>query len=67
MVKSPSPDNGPQHGIAAAYYSGGPGEPYFQAVMECCCGWTSARRQSWAEAGEELDQHLASIKTAGQT
>jgi hypothetical protein len=61
-MKSPSPDNGPQHGIQAATYSGGPGEPYFQPIMECCCGFTTERCENWEEAGRQLDRHLVETK-----
>jgi hypothetical protein len=48
-----------QHGIQAATYYGGPGEPYYQPVMECCCGWMTERSENWEEAGREFDEHLA--------
>ncbi len=51
-----------EHGVQGAYYSGGPGEPYYQCVMKCCCGWISERHSSWQNAGEEFDEHLESVK-----
>ena len=47
-----------QHGIAAATYSGGPGESYFQPVMECLCGFCTPRSENWEEAGRIFDEHL---------
>lgn len=47
-----------EHSVTALY-SGGPGEPYFQPVIECSCGWGSGRCESWAEAGGLYDDHLA--------
>ena len=46
-----------EHGVQA-FYSGGPGEPYYQPVMACECGWSSGRCDSWREAGELFDEHL---------
>lgn len=50
-----------EHGIASACYSGGPGEPYYQPMLSCPCGFTTGRCESWQEAGELLDEHLASV------
>ncbi len=48
-----------EHGISAACYAGGPGEPYYQPVMECLCGFSTGRCDSWEDAGREFDDHLA--------
>jgi len=40
-----------EHGIAVATYCGGPGEPYYQPVMGCICGWSTDRSENWEEAG----------------
>lgn len=48
-----------EHGITA-FYSGGPGEPYYQPVLECTCGFSSGRSESWQEAGIAIDEHLNS-------
>lgn len=57
-----SADADVEHGIGHAAYAGGPGEPYFQPYMECLCGWSTGRCDSWQSAGEELDEHLAEVK-----
>jgi hypothetical protein len=43
-------------------YSGGPGEPYYQAVMSCSCGFRTERCLTWQEAGEEMDAHIEEIR-----
>jgi hypothetical protein len=48
----------PKHGMDHAAYYGGPGEPYFQPVMECLCGWSTTRSENWETAGRAFDQHL---------
>ena len=52
------------HGLEAVSYVGGPGEPYFQPVMECMCGYSTGRCMCWADAGRELDRHLVSVGVA---
>jgi hypothetical protein len=52
------------HGCEDAFYSGGPGNPYFKPVMECCCGFRTERCLSWEEAGRQLDAHLVSVSAA---
>ncbi len=48
-----------EHGIIA-FYSGGPGEPYYRPVLECSCGFSSGRSDSWEDAGSAVDAHLKS-------
>ncbi len=48
-----------EHGITA-FYAGGPGEPYYQPVLECSCGFSSYRCDSWEDAGSAIDAHLKS-------
>ena len=48
----------PMHNIEGAFYSGGPGEPYFQPAMQCSCGW-SVRDETWTDVGAAYDAHLA--------
>jgi hypothetical protein len=50
------------HGIQGAYYSGGPGEPYYRPVMECTCGFTTVRHTDWEHAGQEFDTHLLEVR-----
>ncbi len=45
------------HGVQA-YYAGGPGEPYYQPVLACECGWSSGRCESFEEAGRAFDEHM---------
>ena len=52
-----------EHAIEA-YYSGGPGEPYYQPVMSCSCGWSSRRQESWEETGRLMDEHIKEIAHA---
>ena len=48
------------HGVRAFFWSNG--SEYLPAI-ECDCGWESSRSCIyWAEAGEEYDQHLQSIR-----
>lgn len=49
-----------EHGIEAATYSGGHGEPYYQPSMICSCGW-GFRDQTWEAVGAEYDQHLKKV------
>lgn len=56
--------SGEEHGVQAAYYSGGPTEPYFQPCIHCICGWSSGRGYSWAFVGEAFDEHLAEVEKA---
>lgn len=44
-----------------ALYAGGFGEPYFQPVLECSCGFSSGRSESWEEAGRAYDEHRQKI------
>lgn len=46
------------HGVEGAYYAGGPGEPYYQPVILCTCGWSTGRCENWEEAGALFDAHL---------
>ena len=55
------------HGLKEALYYGGPGEPYFQPVMECTCGWSTERSMNWEEAGRSFDEHLEQIKRRTKT
>lgn len=48
-----------EHGPEVAMYSGGPGEPYYQPIIICLCGWSSERQSSWQFVGELFDEHLA--------
>lgn len=50
-------DEATDHGIEAATYSGGSGEPYFQPSMICTCGW-SIRDETWEMVGAKFDEHL---------
>lgn len=49
-----------EHNIEA-YYSAGPGEPYYQPVIGCSCGFSSGRCKNWEEAGEAMDRHIREI------
>ena len=51
-----------EHGVESACYSGGPGEPYYQPVMYCLCGFSTERQPSWEDAGREFDEHLEDVK-----
>ncbi len=53
MADEPEIQHGPQAG-----YSGGPGEPYFQPFIDCLCGWSSGRVDSFEMAGELFDAHI---------
>ena len=55
-------DSPRKHGIDHAAYYGGPGEPYYRPVLECLCGWSTSRADSWEDAGRELDEHLKGVK-----
>jgi hypothetical protein len=51
-----------EHGVEAAYYSNSPFG--YRPVLECLCGFrTSNACSTWAEVGDELDQHLAESKS----
>ena len=50
-----------EHGVDRAVYAGGPGEPYYQPLIVCLCGWSSGRCASWKEAGDNLDWHLKHV------
>jgi len=52
------------HGIENAFYAGGPGKPYFQPVMECCCGFSTGRCFHWEDAGHRMDVHLREVSAA---
>lgn len=52
-----------EHAVHAAYY-GGPGEPYFQPVMSCDCGFETERCPNWEEAGRQMDAHLELVEKA---
>jgi len=52
------------HGIEQAFYCGGPGEPYYQPVMECMCGFSTGRCASWQMAGRVFDLHLVLVGAA---
>lgn len=51
-----------EHGVEA-YYSGGAGEPYYQPTLNCLCGFSSGRCESWQEAGEAMDEHVREINS----
>lgn len=46
-----------EHGVTA-YYAGGPGEPYYQPVMDCLCGFSTGRCADWESAGRDFDRHF---------
>lgn len=46
-----------EHG-PTAFYAGGGGEPYYQPVIECLCGYSTGRCDDWALAGTLYDVHL---------
>ncbi len=50
-----------EHGVTA-YYAGGPGEPYYQPVLDCLCGYSTGRSDGWSEAGAIMDLHLSRVK-----
>jgi hypothetical protein len=52
------------HGIEEAIYCRGDGEPYYQPVMRCVCGFSTGRCASWEAAGRELDLHLLAVGAA---
>jgi hypothetical protein len=54
------------HGVQA-YYAGGPGEPYYQPIIDCECGWSSRRCVSFAEAGAAFDEHMETVQGEAQT
>jgi hypothetical protein len=57
MASDPKPpEEEPEHTIVA-FYAGGPGEPYYQPVLECGCGFSTNRCESWEEAGQLYDMH----------
>ena len=43
------------------YYAGGPVKPYYQAVMECSCGFSTERCANWEDAGRQMDQHIDEV------
>lgn len=49
------------HSISA-FYAGGPGGTYYQAVLECSCGFSSNRNSRWEYAGVEMDEHLKAVQ-----
>ena len=49
-----------EHSVEA-YYSGGHGDPYYQPVLSCSCGFSSGRQFNWQDAGAELDKHLMAV------
>ena len=50
-----------EHGIAGALYSGD-GEKYHPNLV-CLCGWmVGLVADSWEQAGEEMDNHLAETR-----
>ncbi len=50
-----------EHAIDACY-SGGPGEPYYQPVLMCSCGFETGRCDNWEIAGSAMDDHLKGVK-----
>lgn len=46
-----------EHSVEACY-AGGPGEPYYQPVLSCTCGFSTGRCDDWETAGREMDYHL---------
>lgn len=51
-----------EHGLEAATYVGGPGEPYYQPFIGCFCGWRTGRQSTWEECGRMFDTHLAEVR-----
>ena len=51
-----------QRGIAIACYVGGPSTNYYLPYMECLCGFSTGRCNTWQGAGELLDEHLKATK-----
>lgn len=49
-----------QHGPLAGY-SGGPGKPYYQPFIDCLCGWSSGRVETFQFAGELFDEHITEV------
>lgn len=62
MAKPKKQKNDELHEISCCY-SGGPGEPYYQPVMVCSCGFCTARSANWADAGSEMDNHIEEINS----
>ena len=54
--------NEKQHGISACY-SGGPGEPYYQPCLDCDCGFSTGRCETWEDAGRAFDEHVKEIRS----
>ena len=50
------------HEITCCYEGGGPGEPYYQAVMQCGCGFSTDRCANWEDAGRLMDHHLDEVR-----
>ena len=48
------------HGVEACY-AGGPGDPYYQPVLSCLCGFSTGRCESWEDAGIAMDDHREEI------
>lgn len=59
-VLSSTVTNIQQHGPEACY-AGGSGEPYYQPVLICLCGFSTGRCDSWEDAGREYDKHRKEI------
>jgi hypothetical protein len=53
----------PEHRVVA-FYAGRPGEPDYQPVLKCECGFSSGRCLSWEEAGQLFDMHRRLIGEA---
>ena len=51
-----------EHGVDFAGYGGGSGEPYYQPVMQCLCGYSTGRQESWEDCGRMFDEHLTEDK-----
>lgn len=55
-----------EHSIEA-FYAGGPGDPYYQSVMTCSCGYSTGRKECWEYAGVYMDDHLTKVGGGSQT
>lgn len=50
--------DGEPHGLGQGAYVEGPGEPYYQPVLVCLCGFQTVRCETWEGAGRQLDAHI---------
>lgn len=52
------------HGVEYAHYNN---LPFQHPEMECLCGFTTEYADSWASAGEEMDEHIKEVDTQKKT